>query len=264
MKVENKNFIDKLCYFEEEIIWPDIEPIFLNALRIALNFIFDELNPIGIFLGGSHFKGQVHKNSDLDIIIIENNPKFRRIFRIFEGIPTDFHIESPASFPKHLDAENISPYPKLAYICANSFTIYSQSPLIEELKILSNKFINEKFPCSQDELNRLKYISVNFYTDAVDTVMSDPTESAMFSNLAVIEMIKYHYRVNNDYIPKFKNMINDIELRNSLLGKLLKAFYNNSDSQKKIEIIRKIANNTIGNLDYFEFDCPVVHEKFFE
>jgi hypothetical protein len=66
--------------------WPTLAEPFATALRQAVSFVFEELQPIGVIATGTIVRGHSHRSSDLDVYVVHLGSYRRRIQRFFNGV----------------------------------------------------------------------------------------------------------------------------------------------------------------------------------
>jgi predicted nucleotidyltransferase len=86
--------------------WPNLPEPFATALRHAVDFIFQELEPVGVIACGSIIRGTAHPSSDLDLHVVHYHPHHRFVFRRFEGVPAEILVHSPAALRKYFAEED--------------------------------------------------------------------------------------------------------------------------------------------------------------
>ena len=79
----------------EQCQWPDLPEKYASALRSAVGFIAENLEPIGIIASGTILRGNPDPASDLDIYVIHRAAKRQRIQKFFAGVPAEIFINPP-------------------------------------------------------------------------------------------------------------------------------------------------------------------------
>ena len=236
-----------------KLSWPHLNDRYAEALHSAVDYILSKFEPIGIILGGSVLSDKFGNNSDFDIVIVHEEPYYRRIFKIFNKIPTDLLINTPASIKSHLDFDNLEVEPKMAHMLATGFVILAKAPIIEHLIHTARLYLEQSPIASEQEIIRLKYLSVNYLADAEDSIEKDPSIADLLITLSVEKMIKYFYRNNSLFVPQAKDLINDIRKKDHKLGEDIDSFFRTCDQKMKIMLAKRIATQTIEVSKFFEW-----------
>ncbi|HEX2959649.1 MAG TPA: hypothetical protein VHO70_22625 [Chitinispirillaceae bacterium] len=89
----------------DNIVWPDLNEHYLNALKDGTDWILRNFNLSGIIVSGTIIRGNPDVSSDFDIFVIHDNNFRQRIQKFFRTVPFEIFINPPQSILKNLNEE---------------------------------------------------------------------------------------------------------------------------------------------------------------
>ncbi len=88
-----------------DLKWPELAEPYASALRDAVAFVLDRVDPVGIVACGSVIRGTPSPNSDLDIYVIHAAAWRQRIQRRFGTVPAEIFINPPSAIRGYFESE---------------------------------------------------------------------------------------------------------------------------------------------------------------
>jgi ketosteroid isomerase-like protein/predicted nucleotidyltransferase len=238
----------------DECIWPPLASPYAEALRHAVSFVLDEVDPIGIIATGTIVRGQPHASSDLDLFVIHAAPYRRRIQRFFREVPTEIFINPASAVRRYFADEHRDARPITAHMIATGAVVLQSDPVIAEIRREAAEWLARP-PRSGDEQNvRDRYAAATRFEDATDVGETDTDTATMLMTLAVTAMLEHDCRVKDGRVPRAKELLGVIARRDAELGRLAREFFAATSYGQRHTVGEAIADRTIGARGFFEWD----------
>lgn len=237
-----------------ECRFPRLSRKYDEALRDAVAYILDSYNPVGIIASGTIIRGTPDPSSDFDIYAIHREPYRQRVQKFFRDIPAEIFVNPPSAIEGYYAEEHSSLRPCTAHMISSGFVILDKDPVIEELRTKAHDILALSPEVSAFNLINARYFAATSLEDALDVAGKDPATALMFLSKAVPEMLHYLYKKSGRFIPRMKELLNDLEELDPALAKLAGEFYITPDFREKITIAKKIADRTIETRGFFEWE----------
>ncbi len=239
--------------------FPRLNLKYCEALRDAVVFILKNYNPAGIIASGTIIRGNPDPSSDFDIFVIHREPYRQRVQKFFRGIPAEIFVNPPSAIEGYYREEHISLRPCTAHMISSGFVILDLDPIIEDLRKKARDSLELPPEVSEFGLINARYLAATSLEDALDVAGKDSATSLMFLNKAVVEMLYYVFKKSGKFIPRIKDLLNDMEELDPNTAQLAREFHITQDFREKITVAKKIADRTIGVRGFFEWES--VREK---
>ena len=234
--------------------FPQLSQKYDEALRDAVAYILENFSPAGIIASGTIIRGNPDPSSDFDIYAIHMEPYRQRVQKFFRGIPTEIFVNPPSAIEGYYREEHASLRPCTAHMILSGFVILDKTPLIKELRKKAEESLVLKPEVSEFNLINSRYLAATSLEDALDVAEKDPVTALMFLSKAVVEMLHCLFKKNGKFIPRMKDLLNDMEEMDRETAQLAREFYISSDLREKITIAEKIADRTIETRGFFEWE----------
>lgn len=239
----------------DQCVFPRLASPYAQALRQAVEFILTRTTPIGIVASGTILRGKPDPASDLDLFVIHQQSYRQRIQRIFNGVPAEIFINTPAQVRHYLKEEQAEYRPITAHMLATGFVILEADPVVAELHQEALKMLQTPPPQAGPEtLTSLRYMAASWLEDAADLIPRDETTANLFLSQAVFEMIHANFIIFRKNLPRNKELVSGTEAINPELGQLLREFYQSASPAGRLELAYQIADRTIQAHGFFEWE----------
>lgn len=243
--------------FEERLSrcrFPRLNEKYEEALRDAVIFILKNYDPVGIIVSGTIIRGNPDPSSDFDIYSIHMKPYRQRVQKFFRGIPAEIFVNPPSAIEGYYKEEASSMRPCTAHMMATGFVVLDRDPVIEELRSKARESLLLKPEISEFSLTTVKYTAATYLEDAMDVAGKDPATTLMFLYNAVTEMLHYTFKKTGKYIPRTKDILNEMEELDAETARLVREFFTTPDYREKIALSNQIADRTIEVRGFFEWE----------
>jgi predicted nucleotidyltransferase len=238
-----------------ECKWPKLTERYEIGLQMAIDYLLENYEPVGIIASGTIIRGTPDKSSDLDIYVIHKEPFRQRLQKYFNGVPVEIFINPPFQVEKYFKEEQAARRPLTAHMLSTGFVILDTDPMIEKLRQKAEGFLLAP-PAAPRELIYQRYLIALLYEDAVDVVEKDPDTANMIANRAVVEMLDFCFVKAGKFLPRAKSLLTELEKVDENVSKLARSFYQATDIKEKVELAGKISDAVVGERGFFEWASP--------
>lgn len=234
--------------------WPLLDAHYAAALREAVAFVFDFVNPTAVVATGTIVRGTAHASSDLDIYVLHDEPYRRRVQRFFQGVPAEILINPPPTVRGYFREEHAAARPLTAHMLATGSVVWSRGTTIDELRAEASEWLTRTNPPSPAELTQARYGIATRFEDALDVAETDPSTSMMLMTHAVITMLELECRVRLGRVPRGKDLLATVAVANPDVGALAAIFFSDAPPRERREAAEGMADRTIGARGFFQWD----------
>lgn len=235
--------------------WPKLSEKYGVALRSAVEFILKNYTVLGIIVSGTIIRGNPDPSSDLDIYVIHDQPFRQRLQKFFNGIPAEIFVNPPEFVEKYFEEEQAARRPLTAHMLSTGFVILDLDPIIGDLQRKAARLLSQP-PEAPKDLTYQRYLSALLVEDAEDIVEKDPETAEMIVYRAVAEMLNFCFIKAGRFIPRQKSLLEELAKIDRKVAGLARSFYQAPTLDKKMELAGRIADQTIGQRGFFEWEMP--------
>lgn len=234
--------------------WPPLSEPFATALRHAVDFIFAELEPVGVVATGTIVRGRPNRSSDLDLCVVHAAAHRRRIQRYFDGVPAEIFVNPPAAIRGYFADEDRDGRRVTAHMFATGVVIFDADPVLEELRTEAAQWLGKETRPSEFESVSARYTIASRLEDALDVLGSDDATADLLMRAAVLDMLEYLCKTAHGRIPRRKDLLAQLAKDHPMVATLAAAFLRANDVTERARLAGEIADTTIGARGFFEWD----------
>jgi predicted nucleotidyltransferase len=234
--------------------WPNLPEPFATALRQTVDFLFQELEPVGIVATGTIVRGNAHASSDLDLYVIHLASYRRRIQRFFAGVPTEVFVNPPAAVRAYFADEDHSGRRLTAHMLATGVVVFRSDQIVDDLRVEAEQWLAKETSMSDSERVSARYAIASSLEDALDVIGRDDVTAAMLLADAVIGMLEYVCKAESGRIPRRKDLLAYLAADHPDIAGLAAEFVRAVPVNERADIALKIADRTIGVRGFFPWD----------
>jgi len=233
--------------------WPDIQEPYLCTLKeIARYALSTYETTIGLIASGTIIRGNPDISSDFDIYVIHREEYRQRIQMFFNGIPAEIFVNPPTMIERYFKEEMASGRPVTAHMLGTGTVILQKDPIVERLRERAIELLKTP-PEIPEDLTLPRYMIACLFEDAMDVSLKDETTALLIIYQAMEQMINHAFVKAGRYIPRRKNILNELRNINKELWELVDHFYRTESFRKKMRIAGSIADQVIGVRGFFEW-----------
>ena len=235
--------------------WPRLSEPHATALQCAVQFIFGEVDPLGIVAAGTIVRGTPHPTSDLDVYVVQDAPFRRRVQRFFGAhVPTEIFINPPSAIRAYLAEEHDAGRPRTAHMLATGYVVFQRGPELDRLRQEAQEWLaRQSFP-NEAAAIRARYAAATTFEDAADVADDDPATASMLIAYAVIAMLEGWCRAKTGRIPRRKDLLARVADLDPAVGALGRRVFVDPSFAEREAAAAEIADMTIGVRGFFEWD----------
>jgi hypothetical protein len=233
--------------------WPELSNQYYLALRIAVEYILERYEAMGIIASGTIIRGNPDPASDFDIYVIHKDTFRQRVQKFYNNIPTEIFVNPPQSVETYFKEEQRSRKPLTAHMLATGFVILNLDPIIDELREKAKHNLSLP-PEAPPDLAPFRYFPALLFEDAIDVAETDLATSQMILFQAVNEMLQFCFIQAGKFIPRQKSILHELEQIDEKTAALARNFFETSSFEVKLDIADKIADRTIQKRGFFEWE----------
>lgn len=237
-----------------QCIWPDLTEPFASALRRAVEFVFEEVDPVGIFATGTIIRGTAHASSDLDVYVIHRTPYRRRVQKFFGGIPAEVFINPPGAVREYFADEDRDGRRITAHMLATGWVIYRTDSVVDDLKAEAAEWLAKDTPVSEFERVNTRYGIATRLEDAVDILQTDDVTATMLLTETVLALLEYCCKAESGRIPRRKDLLAEVAARHPEIARLAVRSVHSTTAGERANLVAELADRVIGAHGFFEWD----------
>jgi hypothetical protein len=234
--------------------WPTLAEPFATALRHAVEFIFRELEPVGVIATGTIIRGTAHPSSDLDLYVVHRSPYRRRIQRFFDGVPAEILVNPPSAIRTYFAEEDKDGRRLTAHMLVTGVVIFDADVVVGELRAEAVQWLGKQTHLSDFERVSTRYTIAARLEDALDVIATDDVTSEMLLGESVLAMLEYLCKAEHGQIPRRKDLVAALEVEHAAVATRAAEFFRARKLSERARLAMEIADRTIGARGFFEWD----------
>lgn len=234
--------------------WPGLSEPFATALRRAVDFIFQELEPVGVIATGTIVRGKAHRNSDLDLYVVHLAPFRRRVQRRFDAVPTELFVNPPSAIRAYFADEDRDGRRLTAHMLASGVVVFQADPVVDELRNEASQWLGKETPISEFERVSTRYSIASRLEDALDLVGTDDVSATILLGESILAMLEYLCKAEHGQIPRRKDLLERITTEHPDVAARVAEFCQATQVSDRARLAIEIADQTIEARGFFEWD----------
>jgi hypothetical protein len=228
------------------------------ALQQALDSLASVADPIGIVVSGSIIRGNPNRSSDLDIVILHEQPWRRRIQRLFNGTPTELFFNSQEWLEHSIRDEAASGRPVMAHMLVTGILVKDSERRMADLIRTAQEVLAQGPGLKPDVLLRERYMAACLVEDALDFDGADTADARRNLALAADALVKYAFLETNRHLPRPKERLQRLADFAPELARLLSAALRAAPADATAAL-RQASERALGVSGFFEWDSGPDH-----
>jgi hypothetical protein len=237
--------------------WPALSEPFATALRHAVDFTFQEFDPVGVIATGTIVRGKGHRSSDLDLQVVHLAPFRRRVQRWFDGVPTEIFVNPPAAIRAYFAEEDRDGRRVTAHMLATGVVVFQADPVVDDLRSEASQWLHKETPLSEYERVSTRYSIASRLEDALDLVGTDDVSATMLLGESVLAMLEYFCKAKHGQIPRRKDLLERVTTEHPDVAARVADFCQATRVSDRARLAIEIADQTIKVRGFFEWDSGI-------
>ena len=223
------------------------------ALQQALEWLPGVVQPVGILVSGSIVRGNPGPSSDLDLVVLHEQPWRRRVQRWFNDTPVELFFNTEAWLRHNIHSEAAEGRPVMAHMLATGELLLDANGRLGALKQLSRDLLLHGPGLSPAALLRDRYAAATQVEDALDFGDKDTPDATQARALAVHALVRHAYLKKNQFLPRPKERVQLLAQAEPVLAGLLAAACGHSPGEALVAL-HAASQQVLGVAGFFEWD----------
>jgi hypothetical protein len=224
------------------------------ALGQALEWLPQIVEPVAIVASGSIIRGNPGPSSDLDLVVLHDQPWRRRVQRWFNETPVEVFFNSEDWLKHYILTEIAEGRPVMAHMLATGELLLDSEGRMEALRSLSRDVLQGGPNLGPEALLRDRYAAAIVVEDALDFVDLDSPDARRVRALAVDALIRHEYLRRNQFLPRRKERLSLLSQTAPDLAGLLASALSEASVAVAGTALRKASEQVLGTTGFFEWD----------
>lgn len=196
-----------------------------KALDVALAELAADPEVVGILWTGSVQQGTPEATSDIDLYVVTEKPYYYRATRRYEGVITELFVNNVASMRWRITRpEEIA---AAAGFATGELLLDRTGVMAELQKVAQDRWNAPRPALSEEQVKMLRYALTDL-ADDLDDVEHDPVASRVVGANLVQMAMEVFCKLHRHHGAKPKRLFAYVAGRDSLLGVMLRDYYQRS------------------------------------
>lgn len=231
-----------------------LSPPYDEALALALDFIRDTYDPVGVVVSGTIIRGNPQKSSDLDFVVIHDEPWRQRAQRFFAGVPAEIFVNPEFEVHRAFRREASTGRPVMSHMIATGEVVLDRTGAIARLRSQAEISLAAGPQPSHETLTQLAYSMATAFEDAVDIAAIDPERAMTQVSEALVAAAGLSFLQGQQWLPRSKELFSEFELLHPALGSSLRAAIQASSVSQAIMLAQPVIERIAGASGFFEWE----------
>jgi hypothetical protein len=199
----------------------------------------------GAFIFGSYATGNLHPNSDLDVVVLlrDSEESCAEVSHpVIHGIRLDISFNTMASLSK-MTEDLLKDGVRKPWIC-EAFIVFDKSGRLQRLK---ERAIRDAKPARRNASDRdsIQYDVYYLYTKPGKYIASSPATANLIIHMGLRKVLDLHYKLNGRWWVSDKQMLTDLYEWDTALHLLLNDFLMVSDPEQKYDLWKEMIDHVL-------------------
>jgi hypothetical protein len=223
------------------------------ALQQALESLTNIAEPVGIVVSGSIIRGNPGPSSDLDIVVLHDQPWRRRVQRLFNGTPTELFFNTQEWLEHDIHDQAAHARPVMAHMLATGILVKDSENRMAGLIRAAQEVLAQGPGLKPAVLLRERYLAACLVEDALDFEGKDTADARQLLALAVDALAKQAYIQANRHLPRLKERLELLATFAPDLAQLLSRALREAPADA-MGALRLASERALGVSGFFEWD----------
>ena len=188
---------------------PALPDPYETALREAIAYLHDRFQPQAIVASGTIIRGTPHASSDLDLVVIHDQPWRQRVQRVFHGVPAEMFVNPSFQVSRAFITEARSARPVLAHMLATGVTVHDATGIANNLQQEAQIVLEAGPQVDPAWVELRRYGIATLFEDAADVARADPERSRTLALQAMTEAVDWWFPAHGRWRPRSKALFEE-------------------------------------------------------
>lgn len=227
-------------------------PPFDRAIAELEAYVLATWKPLGIVVSGSIVRGEAGPTSDLDVVVIHDEPFRLRDQRRFASVPTELFVNPPARIREYFVNEHEDGRPGTAHMLATGELLGPPHPTVDELVREAHDWLARPLVFTPAQLASQRYGAVDAIDDARDVIASDPAAAHLILASAVSGIIAHAFLGRGKFQPRRKRAVAELAALDPVAGELVRRWATQSGPDE-LATVEALARRVLGVDTFFDW-----------
>lgn len=227
---------------------------YATALDQAVAWLHATYEPIAIIACGSIIRGTPHATSDLDLVVIHEQPWRQRAQRFFNGVPAEMFVNPVFQLRRQMVNDAEAGRPVMAHMLDTGAIVEDPTGVLAALREEARANLAAGPTVSNGWLVQRRYWVVTNFEDAVDLLHSDPDRAQTIVTESLVEAARLHFLQQGRWLPRSKALLADLEGLDPALAAQVRAALRATDLEERLSLAAAVIERTCGVAGFFEWD----------
>lgn len=224
------------------------------ALQMALDWVMQTVEPVGVVASGSIVRGNPDASSDFDLVVLHDEQWRRRSQRYFKGTPVEVFFNTDAWLRHAIHTEAAEGRPVMAHMLGTGELLFDTDARMRELQAVAAARLQEGPGLAPDALLRDRYAAALQVEDALDLRDRDSPDARRVRAAAVDAVIRHEFLCKNRFLPRPKERFTTLREHAPGLAALLDTALSHSNGGVACGALESAAQEVLGASGFFEWD----------
>jgi len=211
-------------------------------------------DPSTIVASGTVIRGNPQPSSDLDFVVIHDQPWRQRVQRFFSGVPAEFFVNPAYQIRNAFDVQARDARPVLAHMLSTGVILLDRTGIAVTLQAEATANLARGPVVSPGWLELRRYGVATAFEDAVDLKQIDPDRSRTLALQALTEAIDWWFPAHGRWRPRSKSLLTEFQHHRPDLGATALQAISSSDLNQCLEHTAAVLTGTIGATGFFPWE----------
>jgi hypothetical protein len=209
-------------------------------------------NPIGVVVSGSIVRGEGGPTSDLDVVVVHDQPWRLRAQRRFAGVPVELFVNPPAQIRRCFASEHAEGHPSMAHMLTTGEVVGPSHPTIEALIVEARDWLSRPLTFTPAQLAAQRYAAIDDLDNARDVIATDPAAAHLQLASAVSQIIAHAFLGRGKSRPRHKHAVSALTELDAVAGDLVRQWAEQS-GREALATVEALARRILGVDTFFEW-----------
>ncbi len=178
---------------------------------------------LGVLAGGSRLRGEGDANSDIDLVVLIDQPRRRRQNLVINGVEVEMLINPVSQIHRYFVEERHSGRGLMQHMLSTGQVIYDPHNTLARLQAEAERlWAAGPAPVSAAQRWQIRYAHADGLRDIADVIDHDSDQAAYLIGRLLPQIVNDHYRLTSRWLHKPKRVFNDISTWDTLAAALVR------------------------------------------
>lgn len=216
-------------------------------IQQAIELLRDEFGGdlIGVLAGGSRLRGEGDPSSDIDLVVVIDQPRRQRRNIVIAGVEVEMFINPPFQIRRYFEEDRHSGRGLLPHLCSTGMIVYDTHDRVAKLRDEAiTIWTAGPPPLSDQERWSFRYSAADHLRDIEDVIARDADRAVLLLGVTLDELLRQHYRIAGRWLPKRKRALLDLATWDVLAADLARRA-THGDPQARLSALRAFAEHIL-------------------